>query len=409
MPKPTTHIPRGVADYFWAEAYARRRLESLLLETFRRWGYGDVIPPTFEYDATLGIEANADLQAEMVRFLDRDGATLALRPEMTTAVARLVGTRLHDWPMPQRFCYAGSVFRYTEPQAGRQREFWQAGVELIGANSPQADAEVLALTIAALDAAGLDDFRIVLGHMGYLRGLLDDLKLSPAQADALRQAIDRKSDPELADFLRNVPLDARQRRTVEAIPQLNGPDGEAVIAQVQGYSLNPAMYTALKNLRAIYTALMAQGISHRVDLDLAEIRNLGYYTGITFEALVPNLGFAVASGGRYDALVGHFGPNQLAVGVALGMDRLLLALDAQSGADPSPVRPVPPDILVSVSDDPDCLAALAGWRAEGKRVMVDVMGRTGAELAEYGAKIGAGEVLERRPDGFAGGRGDHAE
>ena len=91
------------------------------------------------------------------------------------------------------------------------------------------------------------------------------------------------------------------------------------------------------------------------------------------------------------------------------MDRLLLALDAQSGADPSPVRPVPPDILVSVSDDPDCLAALAGWRAEGKRVMVDVMGRTGAELAEYGAKIGAGEVLERRPDGFAGWRGDHAE
>ena len=406
MTKPTAHIPSGVADYFWGEAYRRRQLESTLLATFRGWGYGDVIPPTFEYDATLGIEANADLQAEMYRFLDRDGGTLALRPEMTTAVARLVGTRLHDWPMPQRFCYAGSVFRYTEPQAGRQREFWQAGVELIGANSPQADAEVLALTIAALDAAGLDDFRIVLGHMGYLRGLLDDLKLPPAQADALRQAIDRKSEPELADFLRDVPLTAPQRRTVEELPLLNGPDGETVIAQAAALCLNPAMSAALDNLRTIYAALTAQGMAHRVDLDLAEIRNLGYYTGITFEALVPHLGFSVASGGRYDALVGHFGPNQLAVGVALGIDRLVLALESQSGATASLVRPVPPDILVSVSDDPDCLAALSAWRAEGKRVMVDVMGRTGAELAAYGAKIGAVEVLIWSNSDFQGGNGN---
>ncbi len=406
MTKPTAHIPSGVADYFWGEAYRRRQLESALLETFRRWGYGDVIPPTFEYDATLGIEANADLRAEMVRFLDRDGGTLALRPEMTTAVARLVGTRLHDWPMPQRFCYAGSVFRYTAPQAGRQREFWQAGVELIGANSPQADAEVLALTIAALDAAGLDDFRIVLGHMGYLRGLLDDLRLPPAQADTLGQAIDRKSEPEMADFLGDVPLTAPQRRTVEALPLLNGPDGETVIAQAHRHCLNPAMHAALENLRTIYAALTAQGIAHRVDLDLAEIRNLGYYTGITFEALVPHLGFSVASGGRYDALVGHFGPNQLAVGVALGIDRLLLALDAQSGDKPGPMRPVPPDILVSANDDPGCLAALARFRAEGKRVMVDVMGRTGAELAAYGAKIGAIDVLTWSANGFEGGNGN---
>ena len=143
-------IPRGVADYFWGEAQRRRELEHTLLTAFRRWGYADVIPPSFEYAETVAARGGQDLQAEMQRFLDRDGSMLVLRADMTLAVARLMGTRLHDCPLPQRFCYAGSVFRDVEPQAGQQREFWQAGVELIGSSAPEADAEVLALTAEAL-------------------------------------------------------------------------------------------------------------------------------------------------------------------------------------------------------------------------------------------------------------------
>src|SRR5690606_4841213 len=129
----------------------------------------------------------------MYRFLDRDGSTLALRADMTIPVARLVGVRLHDRPMPQRFCYAGSVFRHTETQAGRQREFTQAGFELIGAAGAAADAEVIALSIAAMTAAGLRDFRLVLGQLHFFHSLLQELKLSPEQTAHLQRAINRNS------------------------------------------------------------------------------------------------------------------------------------------------------------------------------------------------------------------------
>ncbi len=393
------HIPRGVADYFWQEAAQRRELETRLLETFRSWGYTDVIPPTFEYADSLSTQASPELQEEMYRFLDRDGSTLALRPEFTTPVARLVGTRLHDWPMPQRFCYAGSVFRYTEPQAGRQREFWQAGVELIGAPGPAGDAEVLALTVAGLEAVGLVDFRLVLGQMGYFRGLLADLALEPAQEAALRQAIERHSEPELAEFLRTVPLRTQQRRTVEALPELNGRDPEAIMAQADLHSLNYAMFKALENLRAIYRVLEAHGVAHLVDLDLTEIRNLGYYTGITFEALVPGLGFNVASGGRYDDLIGHFGPPQPAVGVALGLDRLLLAWRGQSGPKQAP-RPVPPERLVDAGNDPRAVAAVNAWRRQGMRVVLDVTGRSGLDLWRLARQMGAAQALVWTGEGF---------
>lgn len=400
-----THIPDGVADYFWNEAYQRRRTATVLLETFRSWGYGDVISPAFEYADSLSIQASDELQAEMYRFLDRDGSTLALRPEFTTPVARLAATRLHDWPMPQRFCYAGSVFRYSAPQAGRQREFWQAGVELVGANSPEADAEVLALTIAALRAGGLTDFRLVVGQIHYFQGLLADLQLQPEQEEALRQAIDRKSEPALERFLQEVPLRSQQRRTIEALPNLNGSDAQHIIAQAGRHSLNHKMHAALENLRTISDLLAAYDVADRVDIDLTEVRNLGYYTGITFEALVPGLGSAVASGGRYDDLVGHFGPAQPAVGVALGLDRILLVRHHQNTHSASP-HPVAPDCLVATNNDPRCLAIVQTWRRQGKRVQVEISGREGPALWQFACQLAVPQALVWTGAGFDVYEGD---
>jgi len=385
-------IPFGVADYFWEEALQRQELLSSLLESFRRWGYGDVIPPAFEYAASLGAQASAGLQAEMYRFLDRDGKTLALRPEFTTPVARLVGTRLHDWPMPQRFCYAGSVFRYVDPQAGRQREFWQAGVELFGAASPDADAEVLALTAEAMTVAGLRDYRIVLGQIRYFSGLLAALELTPPQSEALRWAIERKSEPALADFLRDTPLRTGQRQAVEALPTLSGGDIQRVIDQAERHSLNTEMHRALVNLRAVVDAAAGYDILDCIVLDLTEIRSLGYYTGISFEALAPQSGFSIGSGGRYDDLVAHFGPAQPAVGVALGVDRLLLARQRQS-ATRSALRPTPPHALVVAGHHPAAMAQVQAWRAAGYRLQVEVNGRELAAVLAYAAQIGVGQVL----------------
>lgn len=385
-------IPYGVADYFWSESLQRQQMMDVLLETFRRWGYGDVIPPTFEFADSLSAQASPKLQAEMYRFLDRDGSTLALRPEFTTPLARLVATRLHDWPMPQRFCYAGSVFRYVSPQAGRQREFLQAGVELIGASTPEADAEVLALTVAALRAAELSDFRVVVGQIRYFGGLLADLKLTPDQEETLREAIDRKSEPALASFLRDVPLRTQQRRTVEELPNLNGSNLDQIIDQADRYCLNYEMHAALENLRAVCDVLAAYGVTDAVDLDLTEIRNLGYYTGVTFEALTPGMGFGIASGGRYDDLIGHFGKAQPAVGVAMGVDRLLMARQRQRGEQRSP-HPPPPDCLVITGGNAAALAEVQRRREDGQRVQVEVSGRSDEEVLAYARKLGIAKVL----------------
>jgi ATP phosphoribosyltransferase regulatory subunit/ATP phosphoribosyltransferase len=314
-----------VADYFGADARQRRQLETTLLDIFRTWGYQDVIPPTFEYADTVELRASSELRAETYRFLDRHGNTLALRPDMTIAVARLVGTRLHDWPMPQRFCYAGPVYRYAKLQAGRQGEFWQAGVELIGAPGPEADAEVLALTCQALEAVGLRHYRLALGQIGYFDGLLQALHLTPQQQTSLQRAVDHNSEAELAAFLAATPLSAAQRNTLEKLPWLRGDSPEAILAQARAACLNDKMHQAVDNLAAVLRALEMHKVAERVHLDLTEIHNLGYYTGISFEALTPGLGFPLASGGRYDQLVGSFGKPQPAVGVAVTIDRILSA------------------------------------------------------------------------------------
>ena len=384
---PITHIPRGVADYFWQEAQTRRAVEQVILETFRRWGYGDVIPPMFEYADVLEQRANVGLRAAMYRFLDRDGSTLTLRPDMTIAVARLVGTRLHDWPMPQRFCYAGSVFRYLEPQAGRQREFLQTGIELFGVSTPAADAEVLALTAQALRAAGVHDFQLVLGQIRYFEGLLEDLKLKPTDQAALTAAIDSNSAAALDDFLRDVPLRTQQRRTIEELPLLSGAATDAILAQADRHCLNYAMHAALDNLRAICGQLEHYDLADALFLDLTEINNLGYYTGLTFEALAPGLGFPIASGGRYDNLVGSFGPDQPAVGAALGLDRILLARRAGQDGVASP-HPQPPHALVSCGDDKACVQLVQRWRARGLRIATDIQGRTPAALWTSAQQVG---------------------
>jgi ATP phosphoribosyltransferase regulatory subunit len=386
-------VPAGVADYFWGEAYERRQLEATLLDLFRRWGYGDVVTPTFEYADTLSARSNRELQAELCRFLDRDGSMLALRADMTIQVARLVGTRLHDAPQPQRFCYAGSVFRDVEPRAGQQREFWQAGVELLGSTAPEADAEVLALTARALEIAGIDHFRLVIGQMQYFEGLLQALELAPDVRHRLTQAIDRNSEPELEAFLRETRLSQPQRQALSEMPRLGGAAIEEILHRAELLALNATMRQAIANLRSICDALVAFDVLHRIALDLSEIHNLGYYTGITFEALAPGVGFRIASGGRYDNLVGTFGATMPAVGVALGLERVLLARRMGASTTATP-RPLSPDLVVTAGNHRAAIEFVGQARREGLVVVLDLDQRRAAGLCDYARAIGAPVALD---------------
>jgi ATP phosphoribosyltransferase regulatory subunit len=341
----------------------------------------------------------------MYRFLDRDGSTLSLRPEFTTSVARLVGARLHDWPMPQRFCYGGSVFRYLEPQAGRQREFWQVGGELIGAPTPAADAEILALTATNLQVAGLTEYRLILGHIGYYRSLLEALALKQEQARQLQWALERKSKPLLADFLRDTPLRTGQRQAVETLPRLVGGDVDSILSQAERHIQNRGMHEALQNLRNIVDALVGYDILDNLVIDLTEIRNLGYYTGVSFETMTPGLGTAVGSGGRYDDLVGRFGPSQPAVGVALGVDRLLVARQRQEEAEASTGADRRPPALALPQGNADALAHVQRMRETGLHIQVDVNNWTVDSAFAYAAETGVCDILLWE-DGFQHHRRD---
>lgn len=379
-------LPQGVVDLVYQDAASKRELETALRGCFRAWSYDELIPPSFEYADTLASEAGVQLAEEMYRFTDRDGRTLALRPDLTIPAARVAATRLYDQPMPLRLFYVGSVFRYEAPQAGRQREFTQAGIELIGAGTPSADAEVLALVVEALRTAGLGQFQLALGQMAFFRGLLAELDAAPAALQALQGAIDRKNPADLAAALDKLALGVPLRQAFMALPGLHG--GPEVLLSGRAICLNPAMCAALDWLAALHDLLAAYGVAGEITFDLGETRGMEYYTGITFKGYTPGLGFSICSGGRYDDLVGHFGQPQPAVGCALWIDRMLLARQRQ-GWQPAPLRP---DLLWAAAACPDCLRLMGDLRRRGLRIELDVTGANLAELLSRAASRGVPRV-----------------
>jgi ATP phosphoribosyltransferase regulatory subunit len=368
-------LPEGVRDLLFADAAAWRSLEAALRKTCSAWGYREIILPTFEYAGTLATDVGSEIDAEMYRFFDRHGRTLALRPDMTIPTARVVGTRLYDHPLPLRISYVGSVYRYEPPRAGRQHEFTQAGIELIGTQSRLADAETVALAVTALHAAGLPEFRVTLGHVGFFRGLLAALALPEKVAATLRQAVNRKAEAELATVItQTVGSSSASRDALRRLPTLTG--DAAVLDEAASLCVHPLMDRALDDLRQVAALLGAYGVAGEVTYDLAEVRDLDYYTGITYEGFAPGLGFSLISGGRYDDLIGHFGPPLPAVGWALTLDSVLLAREMQGVECPEPV----PDVLLSVNDAPECLRWAAMARASGLRVEVDPLHSSPEEL-----------------------------
>lgn len=376
-------LPLGVRDHLGREATARRRLEANVGETYRAWGYNDVILPMFEYADTLELPIEAASTARLYRFFDLAGRTLVLRPDMTTSVARVVGTRMTGVDGPHRLCYAGSVFRHEESSGiGYQQEFRQLGIELVGAGTSVADAEILACLAAALDSCNLHEFSLVLGHTGYYQGLRDSLHLTPEAELNLRDALRRKSEPAVHELIEKSHLTGPQAHSLENLLQLSGRDTAEVLIQAEAGCLNPRMDRALENLRDILAGAEAYGERDHLILDLADVRDLTYYTGMTFQVLLPDATMVAGGGGRYDSLVGNFGPPQAAVGGALQLDRLTRASGAVKLSNP--LQPVAPDLLLGNTRSPQCLTFVKDLRRAGLTIIIDPLSRTALQLERLG-------------------------
>jgi ATP phosphoribosyltransferase regulatory subunit len=326
MPSPRTHsVPPGSQDLLAGDVRRRRRVQRAWFALAEGHGYEEVIPPTFEYEEVFTRSAGPELASRLIRFVDRDGRLVALRADFTSAVARVVATRLAGEPGPLRLSYAGKVYRQEPEAVGRRREIFQLGAELIGDPSPAADVEVLRLVITLMRAVGIAEFQINLGDIRFVRPLLAGL--ADEQAQALRAAIDLKDRTALAAAARETGATAEVARALAELPELIG-RGE-VLARARSLASGREAEEAIDRLREI-DSLLSDDERRHVVYDLGEIRGLGYYSGIQFEVFVAGVGRAVGYGGRYDGLLALYGADRPAVGFALETDALadLLADEA---------------------------------------------------------------------------------
>lgn len=337
MAKSYAAIPQGVQAYLGPEVSIRRQLEAKLEEVFQGWGYREIILPLYDYFETFACGVGPGLADKAYRFVDRDGSLLALRPDLTTLVAKTVATRLSHQALPIRLFYRGEVFRYEQPKAGRQRVFTQTGLELIGSPLLASDLEILLIVEECLRAIGMPSYRIAVGHAAFFQGICKGLELDAASAEALKTAVDHKDVAALERLVSGYRIEESKKNFLVSLPHLSG--GGETLRLAKAVVRNADSRRALAELEKIHRIMNEVGRDEALVFDLSEVRGLDYYTGLIFKVYSASLGFELGGGGRYDKLLETFGCKLPAIGFSLSEDRLAAALDSTLPAMESAVPP----------------------------------------------------------------------
>ncbi len=326
MDKYKKHVPDGVEDCLPAECYIKKKMESALRQRFILSGYDEIETPSYEYLDVFQSGVGAYMQESMIKFVDSNGRILVLRPDLTVPIARVAATKLND-RKPKRLFYIQNSYAAAEPAIGKAGEFTQAGIELIGDDSCCADAEVIALAVRALQKVGLDTFTIDIGQVAFFKSLVAGLSLEDAQLDALRHAVDSKDLHAIETLTDRLGISGVRKDQIMALPGLFG--GDEVFDKALALSAEEGCREAVENLRGVVALLEEYGLSHCISIDFGMLHDIAYYSGIIFRGLTPGIGFPVISGGRYDDLLAKFGENAPATGFALGLKRVMIAMERQ--------------------------------------------------------------------------------
>lgn len=378
--RPMIQRPRGTRDFAPAEMFRRRKVEQAMREVCVRAGFGEVVTPTFEHSELFTLRSGQAIIDEMYVFKDKGDREMALRPEITASVIRFYVNELSNAPKPLKLFYVGNCFRYENPQSGRYREFFQLGAELIGTKNPETDAEVIALAVNCLRAAGLEDCVVRVGHIGILKSLVrDEIKDEKVAAEVLRM-IDKEDFDALGDM-----FDARAlpRRLFDRITTLAETKGGIDVLDALDRS------EATEHLKEVFAILKLHGIED-CQVDLGIVRGLDYYSGMVFEVDAPRLGAEkqVLGGGSYTLSELFGGEPVFSTGFAIGIDRVMLALEAER----KPEEYVPLDAYLVPASEPMrkyAFGLVARLRSQGIKADVDLMRRSMSKNLKYASSVGA--------------------
>lgn len=321
MKESLSSIPGGMRYYFGREARLRRAVEDAVMSVFDGWGYEEIAAPTVDFYALFERGMGGDEAGRSFRFADTDGRMLALRPDVTSSVARAAATLFASAPRPLRFCYAASVFRQRpRSHAEWRRQSRQLGCELIGAGKPDADFEMLSIAAETLARLGLR-FCITLNHAGIFNGVAEQLGLDKAEREQARRLIDARDAAELERFLeRRTGTGAGTTNLVGLLAHLSGK--REVLSKARGAQPDGTARRALDALERTWDVVESLELTDAFEIDLGDVSELDYYTGLVFKIYAEGAGARIGSGGRYDELTANFGRREPATGFVLDLDAI---------------------------------------------------------------------------------------
>ena len=355
----------------------------------RRWGYRFVVTPTLESVDALALGLGPEQQRRLFKFADADGSLIALVGEKTIPVARLAAGQLRSAPLPLRLCYAASVVSNDGGRFANRRETHQVGAELVGAAGPAADAEVIALAVRCLDAAGLKRYQVDVGHSEFFHGLLAGLKLPAEIESGVRAALAARDFVALERLLETTPLRSAERELLLRFPALRG--GREILDAAGRLVANRRSERAMADLARVEELLREHGLGGQVNLDLGAIRDFDYYTGVIFEGYGADLGRPLAVGGRYDHLLERFGRPAPATGFVVHLDLVAEAI-ARAGGPPDLPR-LDAAVAWSAAGLPVALKLGSSLRLFGMRAVVDTESRSLAAARRWRGQVGAQSLV----------------
>lgn len=326
---PTISLPQGVRDILPEETRTIGAVESRILKVFERYGFKKIITPLLEYVEVLSLGMGESLKERVLKFIDPStGRVVAIRPDITPQIARVAASRMRDYALPLKLCYSENVIRYQEPREGKSREVRQVGAEYISKeSSPEVDAEMISMAIEAAHEIGLKNFKIDIGDVGFLRAVLNSIDISEQERKQIKGAVAIKDSSGLEEILSGLgkKVGKEDKKLLTGLTTLYGE--EEVIKKASSFSTNNETLGALSNLKKVFEIIIDKGFRDSVTIDLGEVRGFDYYTGIIFEGFAAGVGKSILSGGRYDTLLGRYGYDRAATGLAFDVENIIAALE----------------------------------------------------------------------------------